>query len=105
MIEIDGSYGEGGGQIIREAIALSLITQKAFRAKNIRKGRDNPGLKDQHIAAIKSVQESTKSAAEGCEKGSKELTFYPKPFKGGRVDLKIETAGSITLAIQALLLP
>ena len=105
MIELDGTYGEGGGQIVRTALALSTLTQQGFHVKDIRKGRKDAGLKMQHLHCIKALQKLTDAQAEGATLGSEELTFLPKPLKGKSLKVDIETAGSITLFLQAVLLP
>jgi RNA 3'-terminal phosphate cyclase (GTP) len=105
MIELDGTFGEGGGQIVRTALALSIITQQPFHVANIRSGRDKPGLKMQHLNCITALQKISESKAQGAELGSTELTFIPAPLKGRNLSVDIETAGSITLFLQAVLLP
>lgn len=105
MIKIDGSTGEGGGQIVRTALALSTITGKAFRVRNIRKGRKNPGLKPQHVHCVKALKELAGAKAKGNEKGSNELLFIPGKLKAKSTTIDIGTAGSITLLLQAVLLP
>lgn len=106
MLKIDGSYGEGGGQIVRTALALSCITQKEICVFNIRKGRKVPGLKKQHVHAILGLEKLChKVSYTGVEVGSEEITFKPGPIKGGLIEIDIETAGSITLLMQSLLLP
>jgi len=105
MIELDGTLGEGGGQIVRTALALSQITQQPFHVTNIRAGRDKPGLKMQHLNCITALQKLTDCEAIGAELGSTEITFVPKPLKGRNLSVDIETAGSITLFLQAVLLP
>ena len=105
MIELDGSYGEGGGQIVRTALALSILTQKAFHVTNIRKGRKDEGLKPQHLHCIKALQALCNAKAEGAELGSTELTFYPGPVQKRSLSVDIGTAGSISLFLQALLQP
>ncbi len=105
MIELDGTFGEGGGQIVRTALALSIITQQPFHVTNIRSGRDKPGLKMQHLNCITALQKISDSNAQGTALGSTELTFTPAPLKGRSLSVDIETAGSITLFLQAVLLP
>lgn len=105
MIEIDGSYGEGGGQILRMAVALSALTSRAVRIKNIRAGRPRPGLRRQHMTAIEAVGEICGGRAEGLEEGSGEVEFFPGKIKGGSYHFDIGTAGSITLVLQSCMLP
>ncbi|MDO8661262.1 MAG: RNA 3'-terminal phosphate cyclase [Candidatus Woesearchaeota archaeon] len=105
MITLDGSHGEGGGQIIRIALALSMHTGQAFRAINIRAGRQNPGLKAQHIACINALTEISNARAEHTGIGANELTFYPGKITKQKHTIDIGTAGSITLVLQSLLLP
>lgn len=103
MIEIDGSMGEGGGQIIRTAVALSALTGKPFRIFNVRGNRTPPGLKAQHLTGVKAVAKICNAKVNGAEIGSKELTFVPAEIKGGSFEWDIGTAGSITLVLQALM--
>ncbi|MFH0884317.1 MAG: RNA 3'-terminal phosphate cyclase [Candidatus Micrarchaeota archaeon] len=103
MIEIDGSYGEGGGQIIRTSLTLSAITQKPVRITNIRANRPNPGLQPQHLMACRSVRNVCRGTLYGAEPGSRELSFEPGPIIGGKYEFDIGTAGSVTLVAQTLL--
>lgn len=105
MIEIDGGYLESGGQIARTALALSTITQKPFEIHDIRKGRKDSGLKNQHLYCVKALKELCNAVAEGDELGSTSLKYYPKKLIAKNLSIDIETAGSITLLMQALLLP
>lgn len=105
MIELDGTYGEGGGQIVRTALALSTLTQQAFHVTGIRRGRKDAGLKMQHLHCITALQKLTGATVEGAALGSTELTFLPGQLKGKPLSIDIETAGSITLFLQAVLLP
>jgi len=105
MIEIDGSYGEGGGQILRMSIAMAALTQKPVKVFNIRANRPNPGLRRQHMIAIESVAKICNAKVKGLSLGSKVVEFYPNKLKGGKYEFDIGTAGSITLVLQACLLP
>ncbi len=104
MINLDGNYMEGGGQIVRLALALSCLTNKPFKIKDIRKGRKKPGLKHQHLKAVEFLSEATEAFVEGATLGSETLTFYPrKEFSIGIIEIDIKTAGSITLLLQSIL--
>lgn len=103
MIEIDGSYGSGGGQIIRSAIAMSALTGKPCRILNVRAKREKPGLKAQHLTGVKAVAELCNAKVRGAEIGSQEIVFIPGKIKSGNFYFDIGTAGSITLVLQALL--
>jgi RNA 3'-terminal phosphate cyclase (ATP) len=103
MIEIDGSFGEGGGQIIRTALALAAVTGKEVEIKNIRAGRPNPGLSAQHVHAARAVEILSGGTTEGLKIRSTRLQFSPAKLKGFVGDIDIGTAGSITLLLQALI--
>jgi RNA 3'-terminal phosphate cyclase (ATP) len=103
MIEIDGSYGEGGGQLLRTAVALAAITGQALRIRNVRAKRSNPGLAPQHLAAVKSVATLCGAEVEGLQLKSQEIVFHPDRLRGGEVQFDVGTAGSITLVLQAVL--
>jgi len=105
MIKIDGSYGEGGGQILRTAIALSCVTQKPVEVFNIRANRPKPGLAMQHLKGIESAKLITNAEVEGLKLGSTRVVFKPKSLRGGRFKIDIGTAGSVTLILQTILLP
>ncbi len=105
MIELDGSFEEGGGQIVRTALGLSAITKKSFRITNIRKNRERPGLKQQHIEAIQALKKLCNAEVTGDFLGSTELTFDPGGFKPQKLEIDIKTAGSITLLLQSLIIP
>jgi len=105
MIEIDGSYGEGGGQILRTALALSAVTQKPCYIFNIRKNRKNPGLQTQHLVGIRALANLFNARLEEDKIGSKEIIFKPNNIFKKEIEVEIETAGSITLVLQTLLLP
>ena len=105
MIILDGSYAEGGGALVRTALALSALTRQEFKVTNIRAGRTDAGLKAQHLTAIKALKELCKAETNDVELGSTELWFKPGKVKKGIYDIGIGTAGSITLLLQALILP
>lgn len=102
-LEIDGSMGEGGGQVLRYSLALSALTLRPVRVYNIRAKRDNPGLRPQHLTALKALGELTKAHIEGARIGSTEVYFEPQKRAGGELTLDAGTAGSISLMIQAIL--
>ncbi|MDP1539002.1 MAG: RNA 3'-terminal phosphate cyclase [bacterium] len=121
MVAIDGSYLEGGGEILRTAVSLSAVTKKSCHVFNIRKNRPRPGLMPQHLLGIQTLAKLSNAKLEGDELGSEEIKFYPgeeeesrlssSPFADAReigakdLHIKIETAGSITLVLQTLILP
>src|SRR5437764_3869585 len=103
MITIDGSFGEGGGQILRTSLALSLVTQKPFRIERIRAGRKNPGLLRQHLAAVNAAAQVGYAEVKGADLGSCDLSFAPQAVAAGRYHFAIGTAGSATLVLQTVL--
>lgn len=103
MIEIDGSFGEGGGQILRTALSLSCLFQQPFRIFDIRKGRRKPGLMPQHLTAVRAAQAISDADIQGDFRGSIELIFYPNAVKHGDLFFDIGTAGSTMLVLQTLL--
>jgi len=103
MITIDGSYGEGGGQILRSALALACILNKDVKIVNIRAKRENPGLRPQHFLVVKALKEITNANVEGLQIGSKEIYFKPSTIHSGNYYFDVGTAGSITLVLQSLL--
>lgn len=105
MITLDGSQGEGGGQILRSSLALSMFTGKSFRIENIRAGREKPGLLRQHLTAVNAAAKICSAKVDGAALGSGSLTFEPGPVKGGEYHFPIGTAGSTTLVLQAILPP
>lgn len=105
MIVIDGSEGEGGGQVVRNALALSLVTGKAFRIANIRGGREKPGLMRQHVTAVEAALAVGGAMGEGVSVGSTELTFTPGSTAPGEYRFAVGTAGSTSLVLQTVLMP
>jgi len=103
LVEIDGSVGEGGGQILRTALALSALTGRPVRIYNIRAKRPRPGLQRQHLVSVKAVAELASARVEGLRLGSTEIVFYPGRVRGGEFRFDIGTAGSVTLVLQAVL--
>jgi RNA 3'-phosphate cyclase len=102
MIVLDGSYGEGGGQMLRTALALSLVTHEPFRIERIRQGRPQPGLKAQHLHIVKALLLMSDSEVDGIALGSTALSFWPGRLRGGEYQLDIGTAGAIALVMQTL---
>ncbi|MBD3390345.1 RNA 3'-phosphate cyclase [Candidatus Micrarchaeota archaeon] len=102
-IEIDGSYKEGGGQIVRTSLALSALTNTPVKITSIRSGRSPPGLKPQHLAGAKAVRSICRGELEGAEEGSTELQYFPGTIYGGKYKFDIGTAGSATLLAQTIL--
>ncbi len=105
MVEIDGSSGEGGGQIIRTALSLSVLSGRPFHIRNIRKNRLKPGLRAQHLAAVRALKAISDARVEGDALDSAELRFQPSRLKGGTYRFDIGTAGATTLILQTLLPP
>jgi RNA 3'-terminal phosphate cyclase (ATP) len=103
MLHIDGSLGEGGGQIIRTAIALAAITGTEVAIENIRANRPRPGLSAQHLQAVKAVERLAGGRTEGLALQSTRLSFAPGPLNGFEGAIDIGTAGSITLLLQCLI--
>lgn len=103
LVEIDGSQGEGGGQMLRTSLALSMRTGRAFRIFNIRANRDKPGLARQHLTAVLAAAEICAANVRGAEVGSRELIFEPGEVRAGEYRFSIGTAGSTTLVLQAVL--
>ena len=103
IIEIDGSLGEGGGQIVRSALALSLVTGRPFTIDKIRAGRKKPGLMRQHLTAIRAAAQVGQASVEGDVIGSRGLVFTPGDVTPGNYHFSIGTAGSTTLVLQTVL--
>jgi len=103
LMEIDGSFGEGGGQIVRTAVTLSCILGKPIKIKNIRQGRPNPGLKPQHLTVLKILKKICDASLDNVKIGSPDLQFIPKKMKSLNIIEDVGTAGSIALIIQVLI--
>lgn len=103
MIELEGTTGEGGGQILRSALTLSMITGQPFHIKNIRARRSKPGLLRQHLVAVQAAAEVSGAVVTNAEVGSQELTFAPNQVRSGEYEFAIGTAGSCTLVLQTIL--
>lgn len=102
-IDIDGSLGEGGGQILRSALALSLVSGRPFRLHKLRAGRPKPGLLRQHLAALRAAEAVGAAEVTGATMGSTELTFVPRTLDGGTYTFAVGGAGSATLVLQTVL--
>jgi RNA 3'-terminal phosphate cyclase (ATP) len=103
MIELDGSTGEGGGQILRTSLTLSMITGQPFRIENIRARRTKPGLLRQHLVAVQAAAQVCGGEVTGAALGSQSLTFQPGCVRAGSYRFAIGTAGSCTLVLQTLI--
>ena len=103
MIVVDGSMGEGGGQVLRTALALSMVTGRPFRIENIRVGRSRPGLMRQHLTAVEASRVVCAGQVSGAELGATGLEFAPGAIRGGDYTFAIGTAGSTTLVLQTIL--
>jgi RNA 3'-terminal phosphate cyclase (ATP) len=104
-VVIDGSRGEGGGQILRTSLALSLLTGRPVRFVNIRANRPKPGLAAQHLASVMAAAEVGSARVEGAKLGSRTLDFNPNRVEAGEYRFAIETAGSASLVLQTVALP
>lgn len=103
MIVIDGAYGEGGGQILRSAVALSAITNTPIEIRNIRAKRDKPGLRPQHVASIDILAKLSNAEVYNLSIGSDNIRFIPKRINGGKIKFDIGSAGSIPLLLQTVI--
>jgi RNA 3'-terminal phosphate cyclase (ATP) len=106
VLVIDGSWGEGGGQIVRTAITLSCVTGIPIQITNIRAGRKPPGLRHQHVTAIQAAAQICQAATDGVAVGSLAITFEPGgPVRAGDYEWSVGTAGAVTLVLQTVLVP
>ncbi|MFO8058821.1 MAG: RNA 3'-terminal phosphate cyclase [bacterium] len=103
MIFIDGSFGEGGGQILRSALSLAAVSGRSLKMENIRSRRSKPGLQPQHLSAVRSINKVVKGTATGAKRFSGDLEFEPGEVRPGRYSFEIGTAGSTALVFQTLL--
>jgi RNA 3'-phosphate cyclase len=103
MIEIDGSMGEGGGAVLRTALALGAVSGRPVHIYNIRAKREKPGLQPQHLRGVEALAKLTNAKVQGAHLNSTELTFEPTAIEGGKYNIDIGTAGSTTLILQILM--
>src|SRR5476649_853901 len=104
-IELDGSHGEGGGQILRSSLALSLLTGRGFHLRNVRAGRSKPGLQPQHLQSVRAAAAVGKAQMRGASQGSSDLVFEPGPVSPGKYRFDIGTAGATGLVLHTVYLP
>ncbi|MEA3345300.1 MAG: RNA 3'-terminal phosphate cyclase [Chloroflexota bacterium] len=102
LIEINGSYGEGGGQVLRTAVSLAAIVGRPCRIFNIRSGRRNPGLAAQHLTGVRAAAQLCDGELEGAKLRSQEVRFQPDEIRGGSYQVSVGTAGAVTLVLQTL---
>ncbi len=102
-ITVDGSEGEGGGQMLRSSLSLSLVTGRPFRMVRVRAGRKKPGLLRQHLTCLRAAAEVSGATVEGAELGSQSVSFAPGPVRGGDYAFRIGSAGSTMLVLQTVL--
>lgn len=109
FILIDGSFGEGGGQILRTSLALSCVSGKPFEIINIRKSRPRPGLQPQHLTAVQAAAKISSATVEGADLSSTKIRFHPGKIRGGEYCFSVSeikgSAGSTSLVLQSVLLP
>jgi RNA 3'-phosphate cyclase len=105
LLEVDGAQGEGGGQILRTALALAALRRRPVRVTDVRAGRPKPGLARQHLTAVQALAALCEAKTEGVRVGSREVVFRPGRLRGGPITADVGTAGSVTLVLQACLLP
>jgi RNA 3'-terminal phosphate cyclase (ATP) len=105
MLNIDGAIGEGGGQVLRSCLSLSLTTGHQFNISNIRARRKKPGLRPQHLAAVQIAARIGNARVEGANLNSTNLSFYPQSILSGKYKVDIGTAGSTALVLQTIFMP
>src|SRR5262245_60572941 len=105
MLTLDGRMGEGGGQVLRSALSLSVALGREVRVTNVRGGRKKPGLLRQHLAAVRAACAISGGSAEGDELGSSEVVLRPGPIRAGSFEFGIGSAGSTLLVLQTVLPP
>ena len=105
LIPVDGAQGEGGGQVLRTALALSAVTGQGFEITKIRERRARPGLRPQHLAAVRAASLICQAKVGGAYDGSPDLRFEPGALTSGRFRLEIATAGAATLVMQTIVAP
>src|SRR5437867_12192312 len=105
MIDIDGSFGEGGGQILRSSLALALLTGRGFRLRNIRARRSPPGLRPQHLMSVLAAAEVGRAETRGASVGSSSLDFKPQSVLPGDYHFRIRTARATGLVLHTAHLP
>ena len=105
LLQVDGSLGEGGGQVLRSTLALSMALGRPFRIHNIRGNRAKPGLRRQHLTCVHAAQAICGAEVNGADFGSLELSFLPGPVRPGNYTFDIGSGGSVTLVLQALIPP
>jgi RNA 3'-terminal phosphate cyclase (ATP) len=105
LLELDGSFGEGGGQILRTSLALSLVTGRGFHLRNVRAGRAKPGLQAQHLMSVRAAADVGRAQTRGASRDSSDLVFEPGPVAPGRYRFDIGTAGATGLVLHTVYLP
>jgi RNA 3'-terminal phosphate cyclase (ATP) len=105
MIDIDGSLGEGGGQVLRTSLALSMVTGKPFAMRNVRANRRKPGLRRQHLACVEIARDICGATVRGAEVSSRYLEFAPGPIGGGTHHVDIGSMGAASLVVQTVAVP
>ena len=105
VVAIDGSLGEGGGQVLRTSLTLAMLTGKELRIANVRAGRSSPGLRHQHLTAVKAAAAVCQADVTGAQLGSQRVVFRPGEVKPGRYRFRIPTAGSAGLVLQTIFYP